>query len=155
MEYNQIAEKVFYTVTIETESERNDCRLELLTGDYNDNNYNDVISCLEWLDLPAGFNHHAVTESILDSIRNEWDKPETVHFPGNRDTDYIEITATIEREEPEPGFTHGGCNICRNGLGNNVHECIGYNDATRINNGEFIELDVCGDCLCEYHNGVS
>ena len=156
MSFQSIGEKVFYNVTIETEPERQQCRLELLTGDFNDNNYDEIINCLDnFLYLPDEFNHHAVTLAILESIRDSWDDPETVHFPGSRETGDVEITATIEREETEPGFSHSGCDICRSGLGDNVYECIGYDDATRINEGEFTDIDVCGDCLYEYHNGVS
>lgn len=153
--YTFIGEKVFYSVTIETETETNRCRLELLTGNFNDNNYNEIINCLEWLDLPEMFNYHAVTMAVLDSISNCWDAPENVEFPGSRDTDHAEINISIEREETEPGFSHSGCDICRSGLGTNVYECIGYDDATRINEGEYTDIDVCGDCLYEYHYGVS
>lgn len=154
MEYQFIAEKVFYNVTIETETESNDCRLELLTGDFNDNNYDELISCLSWFDLPEQFNCHAVTMSVIDSIRDNWDSPETVYFPGSRDTDHIEVTITIERETAEPSFNHSGCDLCNDGMGNSVYDCIGYDDASKINEGNYHEIEVCGDCLCNYHNGT-
>lgn len=148
MEFSQIGEKVFYTVTFETEQYRTKETLELLTGDFNDSNYDAVLSGLEYVQAPESRTDSqidSIIEAVLSEIRDNWDSP------GNLEFDEIEIT--IDRQETESEFSHSGCDLCRDGLGNNVYSCIGYNDASEIKNGQYWDIDVCGDCLCSYHNG--
>lgn len=146
MDYKQIAQKVFYSLTVENETDSDDGVLELLTGDFNDSNYDEIVNCLESIDTPEN-DVEPLCNAILGAIRNSWDNPENVELNG--------ITVTLKREESEPGFSHSGCDICRDSLGNNVYSCIGYNDATAITKGQYVDIDVCGDCLCTYHNGVN
>ena len=42
---------------------------------------------------------------------------------------------------------------CNDGLGNDVYECIEYEDAKEIDEGEYRDVKVCCDCLYKYHYG--
>lgn len=144
MDYTQLAEKVFYTVTFETENDETTETLELLTGEFNDNNYDEIVNALDNLDIEPG----NIPERLLAGIKRDWEYPGIFEFPRQG------LTVTFKREESEPGFSHSGCDICRDRLGTNVYSCIGYNDATAISKGQYVDIDVCSECLYTYHNGA-
>jgi len=57
-----------------------------------------------------------------------------------------------QKTDLEPEFKWKGCDICNNGLGNNVYECMGRNFETKeIQSGYY----VCTECLYKITYGVS
>lgn len=61
-------------------------------------------------------------------------------------------TLTPIEREPEGYFSHAGCEICNDGLGNNVYQCNGYNETTKeIQEG----YQVCHECLHYMANGMA
>ena len=57
---------------------------------------------------------------------------------------------TIDGEEQEAYFSWRGCDICNDGLGNNVYDCSGFHPSS----GSIVTgYQVCGGCLCYIYNG--
>ena len=137
----QIAEKVYYRVTIERKDWRDQSvEVELLTGDYNNSAIEEIISLLDNVDYPNPDNHDTIAKSIWCFIRH--DKP----MP-----DYDGIA--IESVENEAYFSHNGCDIRNDKLGASVYDCIAYKDAKDVDKGEYWDIQVSGEALYNYHYG--
>lgn len=150
----QLGEKVWYTVNLETEEDSAECRVELLTGDYDSNSEHELMSSLEFVELVEE-DASIIASRIWQHIRDNWDQPTALNYKVVRLTGHRlgSLDVTVTREEMEPSFSHSGCDICNDNMGNNVYDCIAYDDATKIDNGELWEIEVCSDCMYEYHYG--
>lgn len=61
----------------------------------------------------------------------------------------LNCLTTIEYK-PNKHFSMRGCDICADGLGNDVYDCNGYSpDDGQVYDG----FEVCHECLCIIHNG--
>lgn len=141
----QMGEKVFYDLKIDgAHPTLGACRVELLTGDFNNEAVSEIENLFDNIDYTK--NPSWVASQVWKQIKGNWDRPGDMTLPGG-------LSLVIEREEPEAGFSPLGCDWCNNGLGNDVYECIEYDDATKIDRGEYFEVRLCNECRCKYHNG--
>ncbi len=66
---------------------------------------------------------------------------------------FISLAAVIPilfLSEDKGSFSHQGCEICNDGLGNLIYDCHGYNPTT----GEIQEVyQICRQCLYLHANG--
>jgi hypothetical protein len=63
-----------------------------------------------------------------------------------------DIIAGLEEVDEEPYFSKRGCDNCNNGLGNNVTDCRAHVQSTETG-WDYYDVQLCGACLCAYHNG--
>ncbi len=53
--------------------------------------------------------------------------------------------------DAERHFSHGGCDCCSHGLGNDVYPTIGYRPKTK----SVLEVgEICHECICVEYNGI-
>ena len=136
-----IGEKQFYTVGLDYDGDGDRLQLELLTGDF-EGAVDDLVNSLEYLRFPS--EQSIMTASLIwQAIKDNWNESQAFTVGG--------LGVEIEAVEPEASFSHEGCDLCNNGLGNDVLPVIFYQEAEDINTGEYIDGEVCGDCLCDYH----
>lgn len=142
MEYKHVTQKQFYSVIIETEEDKAECQVELVTGDYLDDNRSTLINEFENVRLPNAVDYRLVVDQILSDLKSN-------HELEGQFSGYDGLSVEIQRVQSEPEFKHSGCDICKSG-GNSVYECIGYNDVHEIAAGEYVDLNICPDCLIEH-----
>lgn len=61
-------------------------------------------------------------------------------------------------QQDEPYFSHDGCSICNDGMGNDVYDVKGFAslyDAQHDPDGGYYEFQICHECLCKFTNGKS
>lgn len=146
-EYNQMGEKIEYSISADIlgAGEIVGLYVELLTGDYT-GAAGAIADALEFADYDSE-KCPGAGAAIWAHIKEYWNLEPMPRFYNG------DIVATIERVQIEPEFSHSGCDWCNDGLGAAIYPCIEYADAAKINQGEYRDIELCGDCLCSYHNG--
>lgn len=144
---HQLAEKQFVSVKFSTCEYDDTIELDVITGDFDNDALSDIENSLDHVDFID--TTKCLSTWLWSHIKEDYTTTRSIEIGVLQDS----LTISIEPIGCRGGFMSQGCDICNDGLGNDVTECIAYKDATTIDKGEYLDIEVCGACLCEYFNG--